>query len=244
MPYRRLPNTDNARLKALRMALEKGKELPPFKLAFSQNSYRKIQSVLPGFEQAIYEQRQSAKLHAERNKEFHKRSKKAKLYISHFIQVVNMAILRGELPRETRHSFGLDEKNKNVPALNSDEEIIQWGKNLIDGEKNRISRGQNPVTNPTIAVVKVHYDKFIEMHQNRKALKLRILRAHENLIEKREEVDRIIQQIWNEVEETYNNLPEEIRRDKATDYGLVYVFRKSELGGITLFQTSSSGRIG
>ncbi|MBN1131866.1 MAG: hypothetical protein JXR52_04215 [Bacteroidales bacterium] len=237
MPYRRLPNTDNARLRALRKALDKGKEIPPFKLAFSQSSYRKIQSVLPGFEQAIIEQRQSANLHAEKNKEFQKRIKKIKIYISHFIQVVNMAIARGELPPETLHDFGIDIDSKKVPLLNSDEEVIEWGKKLIDGEKNRISRGQNPITNPTIAVLKVHYDKFIDAHYNQKSLKLRILRAHDKLISIREEADLIIQQIWNEVEESYNDLPEEIRREKATDYGLVYVFRKSELAGITLLQS-------
>ena len=31
MPYRRLPNTDAARLKALKIALEKGEEVPPHK---------------------------------------------------------------------------------------------------------------------------------------------------------------------------------------------------------------------
>ena len=66
----------------------------------------------------------------------------------------------------------------------------------------------------------------------------------EILIQKREEVDQLIQQIWNEVEATYNDLPEEIRREKASDYGLIYVFRKSELGGLNLFQSSRIERFG
>jgi len=244
MPYRRLPNTDNARLKALRNAHEKGKEIPPFKLAFSQGSFRKIQSILPGFENAIVEQRNAYNLHAEKNKEFQKRSKKVKLYISHFIQVVNMAILRGELPEETRAFFGLDDDNKKVPLLNTDEDILEWGRKFIEGERNRISRGQSPITNPTIAVLKVHYDKFVELHNYQKSLKMRALRAHEELVAKREQVDQIIQMTWNEVEETYNDLPEEIRREKSTDYGLVYVFRKSELSGINLFHSSRIEGVG
>jgi hypothetical protein len=225
-------------LKALKNAHEKGKEIPPFKLAFSQNCYRKVQSVLPGFEQAISEQRNAYSLHADKNKEFQKRTRKIKLYISHFIQVVNMAITRGELPVTTREFFGFDHDNKKVPLLNSDEEILEWGKKLIDGEKDRISRGQSPITNPTIAVLKVHYDKFVESYNYQRSLKLRASRAHENLIQIREEVDTVIQQTWNEIEETYNDLPEEIRRDKASHYGLVYVFRKSEINGANLFQSS------
>jgi len=43
MPYRRLPNTDSARIKALKAAYKKGKELPPFKLAFSQSTFVKVE---------------------------------------------------------------------------------------------------------------------------------------------------------------------------------------------------------
>lgn len=238
MPYRRLPNTDNARLKALRNANEMGREIPPFKLAFSQNCFRKVQAVLPGFEQAISEQQNAYSLHAEKNKEFQKRSKKIRLYISHFIQVLNMAVMRSELPLETLKFFGMDKDNRKVPGLNTDEEVLEWGKKIIEGERNRISSGQSPITNPTMAVLKVHYDKFIESYNYQKSLKLRASRAHDALLQKREEVDMIIQQTWNEVEETYNDLPEEIKRDKASDYGLVYVFRKSELSGINLFQSA------
>ncbi|NJK95275.1 MAG: hypothetical protein HC905_10490 [Bacteroidales bacterium] len=53
MPYRRLPNTDVARLRALKIAYLKGKELPPFKLAFTQNSFTKVQSFMPSFEHAL-----------------------------------------------------------------------------------------------------------------------------------------------------------------------------------------------
>ena len=42
MPYRRLPNTDNARIKAMKRAHELGTDLPPFKLAFSQGIFQKI----------------------------------------------------------------------------------------------------------------------------------------------------------------------------------------------------------
>ena len=55
MPYRRLPNTDTARLKALKSAYSKAKELPPFKLAFSQSTFQKIQTFLPVFEKSVSE---------------------------------------------------------------------------------------------------------------------------------------------------------------------------------------------
>jgi len=237
MPYRRLPNTDSARLKSLKSAYEKGKDIPPFKLAFSPKSYRRIQSILPGFENAIQEHRNSLNIQADKNKEYQKRLKKARLYISHFIQVVNMAISRGDLVAETRNYFDLEEGEKKVPSLNTEEEVILWGQRLIDGEQKRQMNCLSPITNPTIAVLKVHYDKFIEYHNYQKSLKKRSQRAQDLLNSKRTEVDGVIQQVWNEVEHSYTDLPEEMKREKASDYGLVYVFRKNELNNFNHFQS-------
>jgi len=244
MPYRRLPNTDSARLKSLNSAYGKGKDLPPFKLAFSAGSFRKMQAVLPQFENAISEHKNSLNLQAEKNKEYQKRLKKVRLYISHFVQVVNLAIVRGDLTPETRNYFGLEEDERKVPPLSTEEDVIKWGEQLIEGEKKRRNKGLNPVTNPTIAVLKVHFDKFMEYHNYQKSLKLRSQRAQEQLNERRSQIDGIIQQIWNEVEHTYNDLPEEMRREKASEYGLVYVFRKNELDNATLFQTHRVEDIG
>jgi len=203
-----------------------------------------MQSVLPSFENAIYEHKNSLNIQAEKNKEYQKRLKKVRLYISHFIQVVNMAISRGDLVPDARAYFGLEAEDKKVPSLTSEEEIISWGKLLIEGEKQRRNKGLNPITNPTIAVLKVHYDKFMEYHNYQKSLKDRSQRAQEQLNEKRSQVDGVIQQLWNEIENTYGDLPEEMRRDKASDYGLVYVFRKSELSNANLFQSPRVEGIG
>ena len=161
MPYRRLPNTDSARLKSLKSAHEKGKDEPPFKLAFSANSFRKIQAVLPQFENAISEHKNSLNLQANKNREYQKRLKKVRLYISHFIQVVNLAIARGDLATETRNYFAMGDEEKKVPSLTTEEDVVWWGEQLIKGEQSRRNKGKNPITNPTIALVKVHFDKFM-----------------------------------------------------------------------------------
>jgi len=244
MPYRRLPNTDSARMKSLKSANTKGKDLPPFKLAFSANSFRKMHSVLPQFENAISEHKNSLNLQAQKNKEYQKRLKKVKLYISHFIQVVNLAVSRGDLAPETRNYFAMGDDEKKVPSLTTEEDVVWWGEQLIKGEQSRRNKGKNPITNPTIAIVKVHFDKFMEYHNYQKSLKDRSQRAQDQLNERRSRVDSVIQQIWNEVEQTYSDLPEEMRREKASEYGLVYVYRKNELSNATQFQSPRIEEIG
>ncbi len=229
MPYRRLPNTDNARLKSLRKALDKGKEIPPFKLAFTQSTLTRVQALLPSYENALSEHKTAYNLQIEKNKDYHKAMKKAKTYISHFIQVINMSIQRGEMNQDLRSFFGLPEGEKKLPPLNSEKDILYWSEKLMEGEQKRMMKGMSPITNPTIAVVKVHSDKFKDSCNFQSNLVKRVKRAQEDLSEKRKEADMIIQQLWNEVEDTFKDLPEELKRNKASEYGVVYVFRKNEL---------------
>ena len=237
MPYRRLPNTDISRLNALKAAFQKGKEIPPFKLAFSQSTFQRVQSFLPLFEKAMIEQKQAYNAQIEKNQEYMNAYKKAKLYISHFIQVMNMAIIRNELTPTIRKYYGIEEDQKKVPDLNTENEIIQWGENIIQGEQIRTMKGQSPITNPTIAVVKVRYENFMDAYRFQKTLQKRNNRALNALAELRDDADDIIVNIWNEVEETYKEMPEELKRENAQKYGLVYVFRKNELNKTDLIQS-------
>jgi hypothetical protein len=228
MPYRRLPNTDVARLRALRIAYEKGKELPPFSLAYTQSTLQKLQSFMPSFEKAIMETRQAYNIQIDKSKDFGRILRKARLYISHFIQVVNMAIARGDLPVAERNFFGFSSDQKNVPLFNSETELISWGEKLIAGENTRISKGHSPITNPTIAVVKVWYEKFMEAYKYQKILQKNFARSQEKLTESRKIADEIILAVWNEVEHFYSSLAEDKKRENAKLYGLVYVLRKTE----------------
>ena len=239
MPYRRLPNTDSSRLKALKKALKKGKELTPMELAYKQGTFQRARSFLPKWETSISEHKNTYDIQIKNNKEYLKKLKKARLYISHFIQVVNMAILRGELQAAVRTFYGIEENNSRLPSLSTEMDVVEWGKKIIEGETKRKMSGNSPVTNPTIAVVQVHYDNFLEAYKFQKMLQKNHMRALNHLAELRDEADDIILNIWNEVEESYSDLPEDVKRDKAMEYGLVYVYRKNEIGRISLFKNSN-----
>ena len=229
MPYRRLPNTDTARFKALQKAYQKGKELPPFKLAFSQSTYQKIMTFLPRFENTMVQHKGALNIQTERNMDHLAQMKKVKMYISHFIQVIDMAIQRGELPVSILECYKLDTCGFKVPPLNSEEEICTVGKNLIEGETARTRNGFPPITNPTIALVKVWYEKFLDAYKEQKNLQMLTCRAQKEIACLRPEADEIILNIWNEVEDSFKDLPDDLKREKACEYGLIYVYRKTEL---------------
>ena len=243
MPYRRLPNTDNSRLKALRSAKNKGKDITPMDLAFKQGTFQHVRSFLPKWEKAITEHKTTYDIQIKNNKEYLKKLKKVKLYISHFIQVINMAIIRGELQTSVRADYGIEKDNSKLPSLSTELDVIDCGKSLIDGAMKRKMHGNTPITNPTIAVVKVHYDNFIEAYKFQKMLQKNHSRALNNLAELRAEADDIILNVWNEVEDTYHEIPEDLKREKAQEYGLAYVYRKNEIGRISLFRDNEANII-
>jgi hypothetical protein len=236
MPYRRLPNTDSARLRALVAAAKKGKELPPFKMAYSQSTFNKAQLFINSFEKAMATYKAAYNKQIERNKEYQSASKKARLYLSHFIQVLNMAISRGELSDKVRQTYGMDTDERKIPNLNTDKELVEWGKRIIQAETDRISKGQPPITNPTIAVVKVRYENFVEAYSHQRILQQNTHRCQAELEDLRNKADEIILDIWNEVEETFKDLPDHERREQAQEYGLTYVYRKNEIKGLQMLE--------
>ncbi len=229
MPYRRLPNTDAARIRAMKVALAKGKELPPNKVAFSSKTIIKLQKLLPAFENTIKFNRNILSSQNKNCRDYNEIVKKARLYLSHFLRVMNMAIFRSDLPAETRAYYGLPTNELNIPSLNTENELVIWGKRIIEGEESRIRKGGSPITNPTIAVVKVRYRNYLEALSNHQTLIKNNLEYIHRLTDLRREVDEIILQLWNEVENTYRDLPDERKKAECEDYGLVYFYRKNEL---------------
>ena len=228
MPYRRLPNTDTARIRCMKIAFEKGKELPPQKLSYSAKNFVRLRKFLPLFEHSMLLQRQSLASQNKKSKDYNEIVRKARIYLSHFIRVMNMAIYRGDLPAETRAFYGLATNESTVPTLNTDNELMSWGRRIIEGEEFRIRKGGSPITNPTIAVVKVRFENFLEAYNYHKTLIKKTLDYAERTSDMRKEADRIILEIWNEVEASFRSLTEEERREKCENYGLIYFFRKNE----------------
>jgi len=229
MPYRRLPNTDTARIKAMKIALEKGKELHPSKLAFSSKTIVNLQRFLPQFDHNLQLYRQALASQNKKSKDYSESLRKARIYLTHFIRVMNMAIFRGDLPAETRAFYGLATDESTVPSLTTENELMSWGKRIIEGEQFRIKKGGSPITNPTIAVVKVRFENFLESWNYQNTLAKSTFDYTEKNYYLRKEADKIILQLWNEVENTHNTLPEEIRKTMNEEYGLVYFYRKGEL---------------
>ncbi len=228
MPYRRLPTTDKARLRALEKCQEQIEKIKPEEKAISEHSATELKAFLPRFKQTLINLDAAKKNQIARNKQYIELQRKARLYISHFIQVMNMAIARGELKPEIRKFYDLTDYENTVPPLNAEKDLLEWGKKIIEGDQKRIQNGGSPIYNPSIALVKVNYEKYTEAYHFQKTLQTTTDRSSQQVNSLRNEADKLIQNIWNEVEQKFQPLHNGKKRALSEEYGVVYVYRKSE----------------
>lgn len=229
MPYRRLPNTDTARIAVLRKAIEMELRQTPDNQPASFKVLNEAKVVCSRFEPAVKQFRFHYDELTKCNKRFQPLCRMARLYVSHFIQVLNMAVMRNEIKAEYKTLYQLTPGDNTLPDLATENALAEWGQRIIDGENKRLAqRGGTPIYNPTIAKVKVHYDIFVEARFERDRYKKQMQRSLEQLNALREDVDALILKIWDEVEAHYSYLSGESRLEKCRAYGVIYYYRKNE----------------
>ncbi|MBR4970307.1 MAG: hypothetical protein IKY58_00890 [Paludibacteraceae bacterium] len=228
MPYRRLPKTNQARLRSLQKAVGMGEMVNLYELSYSYELWEKARGFLIRYERALFENKQCSENQFNTSKKQQESARNARMYISHFIQVLNMCVVRNEIKKEQKKLYGLDPESNFVPDLIGDDNLITWGRNIIEGEQKRLLQGGVPIYNPAIAKVRVHYDIFWEGYNNQKVLQSSTLRTIEKISELNKEADNLILKIWDEVEAFYGHLPSDEKIAKCKNYGLIYYYRKGE----------------
>lgn len=228
MPYRRLPNTDQARIFALKKAISMEGYKENDQLVLSYRTIQDASQFLNKFEKAHRHYTQCYALQSKASKNYRTYLRTARLYVSHFIQVLNMAIMRGELRKEIKEQYGLSIDDFNNPDLTSEPSLHEWGERVIKAEDARIAKGGVPVYNPTIAKVKVHFNIFSEHYFNQKMLQSASAKALSEVTAMRTTADVLILDIWNQVEDIYKDLPTEAKLEACKRFGLIFYYRKSE----------------
>jgi len=223
MPAKKLPDTDEERIKALEIILEREEEAEEGKTVLSLKEIYNLKSSLSAYKRSHANVQQALDNEADAKKKYIFLFQNAQLYISHFIQVLYLAIIRNEVKAENLSYYGLKYSNNfTVPNLLTEEAVVEWGERLINGEMARISHGGAAIYNPAITKVKVHYDLFKEIAHSLKIHRQNIQRLQEGMTELQDEADNLIWTAWTKVEFAYGALPAEKRDQKYNDYGILF----------------------
>lgn len=231
MPYRRLPNTNVARMRALKTAVEKNTDLNFNDRVLRPATYEKARAMVRQYETLLVQYQDSYIARTNASKKYVTDLQKARMYVSHFIQVFNLAVVRGEIKRPLKAYYQLDPKEDTMPPLSTEEDLLKWGANIIAGERKRVNEGGVAIFFPSIANVQVYYDIFKDQYTRQQQFKKNNIRIYNDVEKMRVEIDDIILQIWNEVEAYYQqrqDMDAYTRLQRCQEFGLVYYYRNGE----------------
>lgn len=228
MPYRRLPNTDASRLRALKTLLDSN-DIYTVRNRFID--WKTLNRAQPAYDKLLTASEQYRLCYAAQLRNTGKGDKlqrNATMYVSHFLQVLMMSVERGEIKKSSLKLYGLEEDCNALPNIKNVSGLLEWGRLAVEGEKARIKKGGRPIYNPTIGMVSTHLDIFRENNEQQKRLQDRTAQALENLKKIRPEVDGVLLELWNQIEANFKNEPPEVRFTECRKYGVVYYYRRKE----------------
>lgn len=151
--------------------------------------------------------------------------------VSHFIQTMNNAIDRAVLKREDRafYSLGLDQRD--VPAMTSAADVVQWATNVIQGEARRAAaagRAVVPVTFPSAAEVQGELTTFETLRDSQGTASTAALSEARDVENIRPRIGLAIHESWDAIEYKYRRLDAPARRAIAREWGVIYLSRPGE----------------
>ena len=228
MSEKKLPETDEERIEILRAALEQEETNEAWDKILSIMELQELRLFVTTFEGAYFILNQAITDRNRAKNLYDELFKNVQLYVSHFIQVLFLTVIRNEIKSESLSQYGLQEKNPVLPDLSTEEAVLRWGENLMRGEAERTYRGGIPLYNPAIAKVKVHYELFKESIYSLSIYEKNLLRLQNNMEDIRKKADKLIGDIWTKVEERYSRTSPDEQNLRFKAYKVQFLFRKGE----------------
>lgn len=214
-------------MRALKAALDKVIKNERI-LALPSQSVEELQNVKNNFENHLKQYDLDVKLQSDNIKAYKQAFDTAKMYVSHFIQVLVFASERGEVNGGIKYYDGLEKYAGKLPSLNTENEVLEWGRKMVEGERQRIQHGGSAIYNPSIALVKFKVEELYDAAVFQQTLKRNTLRSFEKMQKLRKTTNEFISKLWTEIEESIDSETAREKRHIAQEYGIVYVFRRNE----------------
>lgn len=239
MPYRRLPNTYASVLRTLKTARDKYKNTPDvLDRAISAAQFTMLtdtgepESFLTKFERECSEVDIALASQGALTSDLSKKAARATMLVSHFHQVFDLAVDRGQFQAGARRFYGRDISATKGPRLVSYGEVVEAAEAIVKGEADRAaaeSASYMAMSNPSAAEVGTALEEFRTAH-------VAAAGAQEKTDKEREDAGALYPQaqalavdICDTVEFFYRNDPvASSRRVKCERWGVVYVFGAGE----------------
>ena len=153
------------------------------------------------------------------------------MFCSHYHQVFNLGILRGEFPANHRMYYGIDVNSSKVPPLITETDLLNCAANIKKGDANRVTAGGKPMSNPTAAQVETEFQAYFALAQQQSTLKVSSNKEQEDVSGILAEGIRLAADICDELEHKYRHDTDSSKRAKCREWGVVYKVVATNAGG-------------
>ena len=225
MGYKRqLPVTDDARQAALSNAKQRKDSVPPEENVFSQ----KISNALDAEEPKFIALRVALSVAEGKDHNavanFTAVLQKLKNLSSHGLQILNFKVIDEAegFTKAERILYGMD-LGGHLPPLGTETEIIQAANDFIRGEDLRIAKGGVPLVDVSKASVVAMLENVQQERLTRSAASIVLGKALHNLTDERKIVDKLIRQMWGDIEYAVRNLRVGARHEFGINWGMHFV---------------------
>jgi hypothetical protein len=197
-------SSDNERLQILKAFYEKLPVVEGEDSIFTEEQLLKIGKYYTIFEKMKAYDDFLIQEQEKQNKEFDALFCKAKIFVDHYYQTMQMAIDRGELPSSTTAFYGLSYPFE-IPAIETGDDLLKIADSLFIADSMRVGTGGKYFANPSIGAVKVWVEKFKEAWE-KKTNKFNVKRAEvENIENIRSEADKLIYDLHSYFDQQYSD---------------------------------------
>ena len=151
-----------------------------------------------------------------------------KLYkhVSHYFQVLNLAIERGVFPASVRSFYGLaDGKN---PTLNTDADLTSWSAKIKTGDAARVAAGGTPMFMPSAAEVETTRTGFNTDQQAQADAKLSNIKEQADVAKVFENMVKAIMDLYAQLEFAYRDESIGYIHNVIREYGMQFINNAGE----------------
>lgn len=240
MPFRRLPDSKATLLTALTAAGQKAQSTAPALWLISAQQFSRYLdlaepqdgqagSVLWRFKKELGEEAGALAAQTPLTSLLDSTRGLLRCSISHFIQNINNAIMRGSLPREVRTLYNLPLESDRLPSLGADADLWLWSGHLIAGEAARVAAGGPPMAWPSAAELDGLRQELTERSAVQSTAKDRYDREQGDVERIVPEAAAAVNDLWDTIEFNLRQEPSNSsRRRRAREWGVVYALRAGE----------------
>jgi hypothetical protein len=228
MPFRQLPASDPTRTQALQGALKKSTSTTGAAHLISATTTAALAALQPKWEKEIAERADASGQQSASTLALTAAADKLRLLVSHFIQVYQMGIARGDFAAAGRAVYELSVNEETVPNLDAEAALLLWADRIVKGDPRRVTQfSEAPMAMPAAAVaaaLQTYHDKLAAQTDAKDQLEA----EQADVIALRSEADQVIRDVWDEVEFALRQLEAPTLRRRAREWGVVYAQRPGE----------------